>query len=194
MKKFQFTAGQRQELIAAGLKQFPVDQTEVFLNEAQRITGEWLSNYPTRHGSNKKSRERLEMLAKQLEKTRHYLLLLPELARLQLGMSWNLKEIELSLLEFQQSVTETIQPSGITKSIEGDLIESLAWAFVDTYSKRPTTSPAGPFMNFMKNLSENVLIPTDVNRVTFGKALIAGVLRHVKSRLDEYDKHIMSSP
>lgn len=193
MDKFKFTTRQRQEFIAAGLKQFPADQTEVFLNEAQRITREWLSNYPTRHGNNKESRERLEMLAKQLDKTRHYMLLLTDLARNALAARCNLKELEFSLFKLQSNVTETIQPSGITKSIESDLAESLAWAFVDTYEKRPTTSPTGPFVGFLKNLSENVLSPAG-EHVTFGKDLICGVLRHVKRRLDECDEYIKSSP
>lgn len=200
MNEFKFTNNQRLVFIAACFNKYQTNLTEVFLNESQRLVAEWLTNHPCRDGDNKESRERLEMLTGQLEKTRNYLKLLPDMAKQQLAGYWkystykrqgwpgSLNEIECFLLELQSCTADLIQPGGIRKSIESDLVESLAWAFVDTFRKKPTTSPDGSFMSFLKHLSENILSSPNGRKVTFGKDLVAGVLKHVKNRLDELDK------
>lgn len=204
MNEFRFSDKQRKELIFVALKEFPADLTEVFLNESQRIIGEWLTDYPVRNGDNKQNRERLEMLANQLGKSRDYMLLLPGVARQQLAAYWkygyhkpkglacNIKDIELLLIELQQCIADVIQPDGISKSIERALIENLAWAFVDTYRKKPTTSPDGPFMCYLKHISENILSAQDNSKVVLGKDLVAGVLKYVRKQLNDKDKFMES--
>lgn len=204
MNEFRFSDEQRGILISVVLKKFPADLREVFLSESQRIIGEWLTDYPAGNGDNKQNRERLEMLATQLDKTRDYMLLLPEMAQQQLAAYWkygyhkpkgltgNIKDVELLLIELQRCIADVIQPDGISKSIERALIEDLAWAFVETFRTRPTTSPDGPFMCYLKHLSENILSAQDNGKVVFGKALVAGVLKHVRKQLDDEDKFMTS--
>ena len=206
MNEFKFSDEQRKALIFVALKKFPADMTEVFLNESQRIIREWFTDYPVRNGDNKQNRERLEMLATQLDKTRNYMLLLPDMGRQQLAAYWkygyhkpkgltcNIKDIESLLFELQRCIVDVMQPGGISKSIESDLVEKLAWAFVDTYRRKPTTSPDGPFMCYLKHLSENILSAQDNGQVVLGKGLIADVLKHVRKRLDELDQFIKSGP
>ncbi|OGT17896.1 MAG: hypothetical protein A3J49_04345 [Gallionellales bacterium RIFCSPHIGHO2_02_FULL_57_16] len=204
MNEFRFSDEQRKALIFVALKKFPADMTEVFLNESQRIIREWFTDYPVRNGDNKQNRARLEMLATQLGKTRDYMLLLPDMGRQHLAVYWkygyhkpkgltcNIKDIESLLFELQRCIADVIQPDGISKSIERELIEKLAWAFVETFRTRPTTSPAGPFMCYLDHLSENILSAQDNGKVVFGKGLVAGVLKHVRKQLDDEDKFMTS--
>lgn len=200
MNEFKFSDEQREILISVVLKKFPADLTEIFLSESQRIIVEWLTDYPARNGDNKQNRERLEMLANQLDKTRDYMLLLPDMARQQLAAYWkygyhkpkgltgNIKDVEFLLIELQRCIADVIQPDGISKSIERALIENLAWAFVNTFRRKPTTSPDGPFMCYLKHLSENILSAQDNGKLVFGKDLVVGVLKHVRKQLDDEDK------
>lgn len=203
MNQFIFSTVQREILISVALQKFTSDKTEVFLNETQQIIGEWLTDYPASSGDNKKSREHIEKLTTQLDKTRGYLRSLPDVARNHLAAYWkyseykrkewpsNINEIECFLLELQRCATDLVTPSGISKSVESDIVEKLAWAFVDTFRKKPTTSPDGPFVSYLKHLSENILTPQG-NKIVFGKDLIASVLKHVKKRCDELDQFAKS--
>lgn len=202
MTEFRFSTVQRKELILVALKTFPADLAETFLNEAQRIIGEWLIDYPTGSGDNKKSREGIERLATQIDKTHGDILLLTDDARNHLGAFWkhgykrkgwpaNINEIQCFLLELKRCTTDLIQPGGISKSIESDIAENLAWAFVDTFKKLPTTTPLGPFMSFLAHLSVNILTPLG-RPIVFGKDLVADVLRHVKKRCNQYNEFIKS--
>lgn len=202
MNKFKFTGDQRKELIFVGLNKFPPDTAGIFLNETQRIINEWLTDYHSGSGDNKKSREGIEKLATQIDKTHGDILLLTDDARNHLGAFWkhgykrkgwpaNINEIQCFLLELKRCTTDLIQPGGISKSIESDIVEKLAWAFVDTFNKLPTTTPGGQFMSFLAHLSENIL--TQPGRpIVFGKDLVADVLRHVKKRCNQYNEFIKS--
>jgi hypothetical protein len=203
MNEFEFSSEQRKQLILAGLKNYPSDLIQVFLNESQRIIREWVTNYPTGGRNNNKSRVGIEKLTTQLDKTHGYLRSLPDEAKNHLAVYWkhgeykrkgwpaDVNEIECFLLALHRCATDLIQPGGISKSIESSMVEELAWAFVDTFKETPTTTPSGPFMGFLKHLSENILTP-QIRSIVFGKDLIAEVLRHVRERLDEYDKFIKS--
>lgn len=201
MNEFKFTIAQRKAL-CLNLNKYPEEQREVFLNVTQRIICEWMTDYPTRSCDNKKSRESIEKLATQIDKARGYMQLLTDDARNHLGAFWkhgyrqkgwpaNINEIQHLLFELNRCTTDLIQPGGISKSIERDIAERLAWGFVDTFKERPTTSPDGPFMSYIKHLSENILIPQG-REIVFGKDLIASVLKHVRKRCDELDKFMKS--
>ena len=205
MNEFIFTTEQRETLISVSLNKFPTDKTEVFLNESQRIIGEWLKNNPTRYGNNKTSRERLQSLDTQLSKTIQSLKLLPQLAQSHFEKSWqsaehtkqgwpdSLNEIENFLMDLQRCAACSIPREGISKSIEGDLIEGIAWAYVDTYNILPTTTPEprGEFISYLNHLSCNILSP-QIGTIILGKDLISGVIKHVKNRCSEYNKFIQS--
>ena len=202
MSIFKFTIAQRKAL-CLNLNKYPQEQREVFLNETQRIICEWMIDYPARNGDNKKSREAIEKLSGQLDKTGGYIRALPDVARNHLAAYWkywqykrkgwpaNIHEIECFLLELQHVTNDLITPSGINKSIESNIVEGLAWGFVDTFKERPTTSPDGSFMSYIKHLSENILI-TQGREIVFGKDLIASVLKHVRNRCDELDQFMKS--
>lgn len=198
MFEFKYTKQQREQLVAAAKFKFSPDYIDVFLNESQRLVAQWLNDFPSEFSDNKKSREAIKNFIKKLESAKNAMRTLPSMSKDNLANNWrigyagkkypsSLSELEVLFLDMERCASDLITNHGTSRSIESKLICDLACSYVDTFKKCPTTSPGGSFMNFIKELSENIISP-DYKKVVFGKDLIATEIKYIKNRCKEMDE------
>lgn len=202
-KKFSFTPAQRTQLIKAALSKVEDKSAQSFLNRCEEVIITWYKYWPATKPivSTRDIQHNLKNLADSLQSAHAAMKLLPASAKYAIASErirdsnpshkridkfiQKTEESMFNLALLARSVSANCAAvGGIKKECEAQLVTELADVYVRTFLKHPTVSPNGPFMCFVKEISNIINLPGG-GEFKAGKDLISSAIKS-KSALRDY--------